>query len=132
MKFFTQVVASGISLALSLLFSIATAQSITTPTSVTQLQQAPAAQFPDGSAYANSALTYNIIDALNNTFGYDVFVDGKLMIHQASIPAMPGNEGFKTQDDAAKVAELVMNKIRKGEMPPTVSTKELQDLHVIQ
>jgi hypothetical protein len=90
------------------------------------------AQFPDGSAYANSSLSYHIIDASNSTFGYDVFVDGKLMIHQTSIPAMPGNVGFKTKDDAAKVAEMVMYKIRKGEMPPTVSPEEMKELNVIK
>jgi hypothetical protein len=83
------------------------------------------------SAYQNASLTYVIIDAPNNTFGYEVFVDGKLMIHQTSIPAMPGNDGFKSKDDAAKVAELVMYKIRKGEMPPTVTTEELKSLRVI-
>jgi len=35
------------------------------------------------------------------------------MIHQTSIPGLPGNEGFKTREDVAKVAELVMSKIRK-------------------
>ena len=97
---------------------------------VQQQQQNPAAQFPDGSAYKNSNITYNIIDATNSTFGYDVFVDGKLMIHQTSIPSLPGNDGFKTKDDAAKVAELVMYKIRKGEMPPTVTADEMKNLGI--
>ena len=102
------------------------------PLSPASQQTGNAAQFPDGSAYANSNLTYNIIDAANNTFGYDVLIDGKLIIHQSSIPAMPGNEGFKTKDDAAKVAEMVMYKIRKGEMPPTVSPEEMKELGVIK
>jgi len=95
-------------------------------------QQNTAVQFPDSSAYKNSTITYNIIDAPNNTFGYDVFVDGRLMIHQTSIPAMPGNEGFKTKEDATKVAEMVMYKIRKGEMPPTVTPEEMKNLGVIK
>ena len=95
-------------------------------------QQNPAAKLPDSSAYKNSNLTYNIIDAPDNTFGYDVFVDGKLMIHQTSIPAMPGNDGFKTKEDATKVAEMVMYKIRKGEMPPTVTPEEMKKLEVIK
>lgn len=91
----------------------------------------PSSPSQNESAIQNAALTYIIIDAPNSTFGYDVFMDGQLMIHQASIPAMPGNDGFRSKDDAARVAELVMYKIRKGEMPPTVTTEELQDLHVI-
>ncbi len=107
---------------------------IATP-SVAQQMNAPVqpdAQVPVASAYQNATITYHIIDALNGTFGYDVFVDGKLVIHQASIPAMPGNEGFTSREDAIKVAELVMYKIRKGEMPPTVTTDELRDLKVIK
>jgi hypothetical protein len=79
-----------------------------------------------------AALTYQIIDSQNNTFGYDVYRDGKLLIHQTSIPAMPGNDGFKTRDDAAKVAELVMYKIRKGEMPPTITVEEMKELGVLK
>lgn len=101
------------------------------PSIVEQTDKNPP-QFPDGSAYVNSNLTYNIIDAPNNTFGYDVFVDGKLLIHQLNIPAMPGVEGFKTKEDAIKVAELVMRKIGLGEMPPTVSTEELKNIGIIK
>jgi len=90
------------------------------------------AKFPEAGAYANTKLTYKIIDAPNHTFGYDVYADGKLLIHQTSIPAMPGNEGFKTNQNAEKVAMLVMDKIRKGEMPPTVSVEELKKLKVIK
>jgi hypothetical protein len=78
------------------------------------------------------ALTYQIIDSQNNTFGYDVYRDGKLLIHQTSIPALPGNDGFKTRDDAARVAELVMYKIRKGEMPPTITAEEMKELGVLK
>jgi hypothetical protein len=93
----------------------------------TAQQPDPAPQFPDGSAHTNSVLSYHIINAPNNTYCYDVLVEGRLMIHQTSVPGLPGNEGFKTKDDAAKVAELVMYKIRKGEMPPTVSADEMKN-----
>ena len=84
------------------------------------------------SAYANTKLTYKIIDAPKHTYGYDVFADGRLMIHQTSAPGLPGNEGFKTKADASKVAALVIGKIRKGEMPPTVSINEMKTLNVIK
>ena len=110
----------------------APAQAPAPPQLSPQQKQNPAAQFPDSSAYKNSTITYNIIEAPNNTFGYDVLVNGSLMIHQISIPAMPGNEGFKTREDAATVAEMVMYKIRKGEMPPTVTPEEMKKLGVIK
>ena len=84
------------------------------------------------NAYAHTKLTYKIFDAPNHTYGYDVLADGGLMIHQKSIPAMPGNEGFKTKADASKVAQLVISKIKKGEMPPTVTIEEMKKLKVIK
>ena len=90
------------------------------------------AKFPAASAYANTKLTYKIIDAPKHTYGYDVFADGRLMIHQTSVPALPGNEGFKTKEDATKVALLAIDKIKKGEMPPTISIDEMKKLSVIK
>ena len=60
---------------------------------------------PESIRDAHTKLTYTIIDALNYTYGYDVLADGRLMIHQKSIPAMAGNEGFKSKADAEKVAQ---------------------------
>ena len=90
------------------------------------------AKFPEAGAYANTKLTCKIIDAPNHTSCYDVYADDRLLIHQTSIPAMAGNEGFKTKADAEKVAKLVMDKIKKGEMPPTVSVEEMKKLKVIK
>src|SRR5437773_9173882 len=73
-----------------------------------------AAKFPEASAYANTKLTYKIIDTPKHTYCYDVFANGRLMIHQTSVPALPGNEGFGTKEDATKVALLVIDKIRQG------------------
>jgi hypothetical protein len=97
-----------------------------------QTEKTDNAKFPDANAFAHTKLTYKIIDAPNKTFGYDIYADGKLMIHQTSIPAMPGNDGFKAKADAEKVAQLVIKKIKKGEMPPTVSVEEMQKLKVIK
>jgi len=95
-------------------------------------QENATAPFPQASTYANTKLTLKIIDAPNHTYGYDVLADGRLVIHQKSIPATPGNEGFKTKADASKVAQLVIDKIKKGEMPPIVTIEEMKKLKVIK
>ena len=87
---------------------------------------------PEANTYANIKLTYKIINAPQHTYCYDVFANGRLMIHQTSIPALPSNEGFKTKEDATKVALLVIAKIKKGEMPPTISIDEMKQLNVIK
>ena len=101
------------------------------PVKVSKTGSKPAAQFPAASQFANTPLTYKIIPATNNTYCYDVLASGKILIHQPSKPGLPGNEGFKTKAAAAKVANLIISKIKKGEMPPSVTTEELKKLNVL-
>ena len=77
-----------------------------------------------------STLGFTIIPSAGNTFGYDVLDNKKKMIHQPSVPGIPGNKGFAKRADAEKVAKLVMNKIRDNQMPPTVSKHELDSLKI--
>lgn len=84
-----------------------------------------------GETHKNTSYTYTIIPAINKTWGYNINLDKKLVIHQPSIPGLPGNEGFKTKTDAGKVAKLVIGKIKKGEMPPGVTIDELKKLKVL-
>ena len=87
-----------------------------------------AQQFP---ATAAKNLTYKIIPAEGKTWGYDIYNGSKLFVHQPSIPAMPGNKGFVTKAAAEKVAKKVIEKIGKGENPPTVSVDEMKQLGAI-
>lgn len=73
---------------------------------------------------------YQIIAAPNSTWGYDIYKGNKLFIHQKNRPALPGNDGFKSKLDAEKVAGLVIDKLMKGEMPPSVTKEELNKLKV--
>jgi hypothetical protein len=75
--------------------------------------------------------SYKIIPSINNTWGYDIYTGEKKIIHQGSIPGMPGNEGFKSKSSAKKVALLVIEKLKKGEMPPSVTSEELLNLKVL-
>lgn len=88
------------------------------------------AQFPDAADVKGSTITYTVIEGQNRTFGYDIYRDKKLLIHQPAKPGMPGNKGFATKTDAAKVAELVIKKIKNGELPPGVSKEEMAELDI--
>lgn len=94
-----------------------------------QIQQKP--EFPSKEKYKNTKITSKIIPCLNSTWGYDIYLDNKLMIHQSSVPALPGNEGFKTKEAAQKAAELVISKIKKGKMPPSVTMEEMKELRIL-
>jgi|JI7StandDraft_1071085.scaffolds.fasta_scaffold31066_2 hypothetical protein len=73
---------------------------------------------------------FKTVQVQNNTWGYDIYVNNKHKIHQPNIPGKAGKEGFKTKEDAQKVAELVIKKMKKGEMPPTVTKGELKNLGI--
>jgi hypothetical protein len=97
-----------------------------TETMPEQAKQTPS--FPSGDQFKNAKLTYKIIAAANNTWCYDIMAEGRIMIHQPSAPGLPGNEGFKTKSKAIKVAELVIEKIKNGEMPPSISIDEMKKI----
>ena len=90
------------------------------------------AENKDNRQYSNTKFEYLVIDAPNKTYGYDISADGKTLIHQTSIPGMSGEEGFRTKNDAQKVARLAITKIQRGEMPPTITSDELKKLNVVK
>lgn len=79
---------------------------------------------------AKAKLESMVIKADGGRFGYYVFVDGQLMVEQKIIPGMPSNKGFINEAEAKRTAELVIKKMKKGEMPPSVSTDELKKLKI--
>ena len=74
--------------------------------------------------------TFRIIPSEGNTYGYDILVKNKILIHQPNIPGRPGNKGFAVKADAEKVAKLIIKKLQQGIMPPATSTKELDSLKI--
>ena len=66
----------------------------------------------------------------NQGWGYKVYVNSKLYITQDLIPCVSGNNPFKNSADAQKVANLVVQKIEKGILPPTIALNELIELNV--
>jgi Domain of unknown function (DUF4907) len=59
-----------------------------------------------------------------NGWGYSITLDNQLFIKQASIPVYEGNRSFTTEADAAKIAALVIGKI-KAHKKPVISKEEL-------
>jgi len=86
---------------------------------------------PADNPYSNADIKAVIIPSEKNTFGYDIYVYGAVLVHQPSRPGLPGNTGFATAENARKVAELVIKKIRNNELPPTVTIEELKELRVL-
>lgn len=85
---------------------------------------------PQANAFARETLTFRVIDAPNRTYGYDILGDGRLFVHQTNLPGMPGVEGCRTSADAEKLARYVIAKIRQGNMPPSITPRELDSLGI--
>ena len=62
-----------------------------------------------------------------NGWGYDILVDDELFIHQESIPTRPGKAGFQKKEQAEQTAQLIINKLKQGQVP-AVTTFELQQI----
>jgi hypothetical protein len=87
---------------------------------------------PQNNSYEKAEITTKIIPSANKTFGYDILLYGRPLVHQPNIPGLPGNEGFTTRARAQKVADFVAKKIRKNEMPPTVTIEDLNNMGVLK
>lgn len=61
-------------------------------------------------------------------WGYNVLVDGRVLIHQETVPGQAGTNGFKTKPQAEAVAKLVMQKMRRGNGMPSVTTEEVESV----
>lgn len=91
---------------------------------------------PDQGIKSNEVLNaakleYKIFKNSNTSgYGYDIYVNGVLKFHQPNIPAIPGNNGFKSEEQARKVAELVLKKMKNNMDFPTIEVKELDSLGI--
>ena len=67
-----------------------------------------------------------------NGWGYDIVKDDKVYIHQEIIPAIEGFKSFITKEEAEKVGNLVIQKIKqkKGGGLPQVTNEEIDSLQI--
>jgi hypothetical protein len=71
-------------------------------------------------------------DSITKGFGYNILMNGKVIVHQPTVPAVRGNSGFSSEEDAGKTAELVLYKIKHNMMPPSVEIRELDSIGVLK
>lgn len=64
-------------------------------------------------------------------WGYQILNNDQPYINQPHIPAIPGVQGFDSEEAALKTANFAIYKIQNGIMPPTISKVELDSLGVL-
>lgn len=90
---------------------------------------------PKESPYKDAKIDIKVFEnkeANLTGFGYDIYIHDAMYVHQPHIPAINGNRGFKTKEQATKAAEFVIHKIRNNIMPPSMSVEELDSLGVLK
>ena len=78
----------------------------------------------------SSGLSFKIIPVEGGGYGYEVLKGQNPLIRQLTIPGRAGNQGFATEALAEKIAKVVIHKIKHYQMPPSVTSKELDSLGV--
>ena len=65
-------------------------------------------------------------------WGYDIYKDNKLYIHQEIIPAIEGRKSFASKDEAIRLGELVVSKIKQGKGGglPQITIEEIDSLKI--
>ncbi len=75
-----------------------------------------------------ASLTTQIIK-VDSGYGYQIKKNGKPLIRQEFIPAVPGQRSFATSENAKHIAELVKQKLLRGQSP-VISIDELKELNI--
>lgn len=67
----------------------------------------------------------------NVGWGYQILQDGKLAIDQKHIPVIQGYRSFSSKEKAEKTGNFIVQKMKKGIFPPTLTEQELDSLEVL-
>ena len=84
------------------------------------------------SPYANSKIDIETFQNEDETWGYNIYLEGSLIIYQPNIPGASGLRGFETEELAYETAELVVAKLRESGELPSISEEELRDLDILE
>jgi hypothetical protein len=77
----------------------------------------------------NNKVDYRVI-RVGNGWGYELYNDKKVIIHQEIIPVIEGNSPFLSRKDARKTGKLVLQKLYKGRIP-LITRQELDSLGIV-
>ena len=80
---------------------------------------------------SESEYTMKVTENAEYGWGYQLYKDGKLMIDQKHIPAVQGEQIFGSKEKAEITGNFILQKIKNGEFPPTVSVQELDSLGIL-
>lgn len=66
---------------------------------------------------------------LKDGWGYELLVDNKIYIHQDCIPAIERNKRFVTEEEAMRIGNIALDKIKKGHKP-ILTVQDINNAHI--
>lgn len=78
--------------------------------------------------------TYEVKDTTSGKslgWGYDLYMDGHLTIHQPILPGVAGNISFSSEEEAKRTGTFALEKMKKSGGLPTITVQELDSLGII-
>ncbi len=61
-------------------------------------------------------------------YGYELWQEGKRLIRQENLPALPGNVRCPDSTCARRIGQLAARRIEEGHFPPTLKREEVEAL----
>ena len=83
-----------------------------------------------GSEDYPSHINFRSFQNADSSWGFTIFVNTKPYLHHKNIPFNKANSGFKTKNDAEKVARLFTKMMQRGELNPTLDKYSLDSLEI--
>lgn len=86
----------------------------------------------DDNSAADDRLSVKVLSFRTTSgWGYEIRIDDKPFIHQDYIPAIQGNKSFQSPEDALKVGNYLLEKM-KNRKRPFVTIDELKGMKIKQ
>ena len=73
---------------------------------------------------------YEEVIMVGEGYGYQIYYEDRLFIQQEFIPALRGPIHFATAEDAQRVANYVMDKLKNG-VSPKITMEELKAMDIV-
>ena len=76
-------------------------------------------------------ISYKIVFTENEGWGYQIFEGSTMLINQIHIPVIQGLHSFSSKNKATKTAEYIVQEVKTGNFPPTLTQEILDSLDVL-
>ncbi|NVO19777.1 MAG: DUF4907 domain-containing protein [Bacteroidetes bacterium] len=87
--------------------------SLTLNAQIKRVHSQPSAKTAAGTTHKANC-SYSVFPTENNSWGYDIYIGKRLVIHQPIVPGMQGNNGFPDKTAAGKAARLAIKNCTKS------------------